>query len=204
MRNTYIRTPEIREKMRRAANRFYEKRRKQGLGSPVKGRAMSKENKEKIRQAMLLFNQRIRDSGKPHPLQGRSVSEEQKQKQRIAMKGRYSGPNNPAWRGGRKKTLGYIFVWQPHHPKANPDGYVQEHRLIVEKALNRFLKAREVVHHANGKTDDNRLENLIVFKGSGVHSQFHKGKPIPAGAIVFDGRKRRHQLPHEASSMRKM
>lgn len=73
-----------------------------------------------------------------------------------------SGSNNPFWKGGRykDKASGYILVHQPEHPGANTNGYVSEHRLIMEERLGRFLKPNEVVFHKNGKKDDNRLKNL--------------------------------------------
>ena len=50
--------------------------------------------------------------------------------------------------------------------------WVSQHRLLVERYLGRKLIKGECVHHINEKQDDNRLENLYVFKKIGLHSCF--------------------------------
>ncbi len=85
-----------------------------------------------------------------------------------------SGSKAQNWKGGRIKTdKGYIEIWQPYHPLANKRGYVYEHRLIMEKKLNRFLTPKEIVHHINRIRDDNRIENLELFKSNSEHSKYH-------------------------------
>jgi len=70
------------------------------------------------------------------------------------------------------KKLGYIFKIVKSHPFGWKDGYVAEHRLVMEKHLGRFLTKYEIVHHINGIRDDNRLENLIILTNN-QHAKYH-------------------------------
>lgn len=67
--------------------------------------------------------------------------------------------------GRHKNFQGYIAVWLPDHPAAHA-GYVLEHRVVMELLLGRYLEKHEQVHHKNGKRDDNRPENLELWKKS--------------------------------------
>lgn len=70
--------------------------------------------------------------------------------------------------GTRKSTTGgYISVYQPNHPHAQSTGYVMEHRVVVEQTLGRPLLPHERVHHKNGRRDDNRPENLELWRIKG-------------------------------------
>ena len=80
-----------------------------------------------------------------------------------------NGADNPAWNGGRTVHGGYVFVRRPDHPKANCNGYVEEHRLVVEEHLGRYLLPTEVVHHKDGNRSNNDIANLEVFSSNGDH-----------------------------------
>lgn len=71
------------------------------------------------------------------------------------------------------RSCGYIFVKAPNHPNVNGQGYVQEHRLVMEEMLGRYLGPNEIVHHINGIKDDNRQENLKM-----VTQRNHRGELI--------------------------
>lgn len=83
----------------------------------------------------------------------------------------YKLDSSPTWKGGKKlDTRGYVLV--KHNSSTRSDGYIQEHRLVMEQHLNRKLLPDEQVHHINGDKQDNRLENLEVLSVS-EHMRLH-------------------------------
>lgn len=119
------------------------------LGDIVKGKeAGYKDNKHKrIWSACLDCGKErwcVLERGKPTRLRCLSCSK----------KGKLSA----VWKGGKcKDSHGYIRIYQGNGK------YCGEHRLVMEKFLGRVLKSWEIVHHANGIKDDNRIENLILL-----------------------------------------
>jgi len=86
------------------------------------------------------------------------------------------GPDNPNWRGGRRKTKhGYIAIHNRNHKNSDKSGQMFEHTLVMSEHLGRPLTKEEEVHHKNGIRDDNRIENLELWSGS-----------HPAGSRVAD------------------
>lgn len=81
----------------------------------------------------------------------------------------------------RSLTNGYIAIYVGRdHPMANRRGEVQEHRYVVAEQIGRPLESHERVHHKNGKRDDNRPENLELWKVKG------SSKKDPAGVRASD------------------
>ena len=86
------------------------------------------------------------------------------------------GPSN--WKGGvNRHASGYLKELCKGHPHADKNGYVMQHRLVMERVLGRKLDSRERVHHKNGVRSDNRPENLELW------SVDHKD---PAGIRLLD------------------
>lgn len=88
------------------------------------------------------------------------------------------GENNPAWQGGTKTCKeGYVYVYFPDHPYATQNGYVLNHRLVVEESIGRHLLPEEVVHHKNNNLLDNSIDNLLVMSQS-QHAFLHNKKRL--------------------------
>ncbi|HEX9504160.1 MAG TPA: HNH endonuclease [Patescibacteria group bacterium] len=84
------------------------------------------------------------------------------------------GKEHPHWNGGKwTDHQGYIHLRLPNYPQSNPRGYYREHRYVMEQHLGRFLKRSEHIHHINGNKQDNRIENLELFKNAMDHANHH-------------------------------
>lgn len=98
---------------------------------------------------------------------GRILSKEHKEKIRKIMKNK-TGKKNPNWvdiGSTYKNNSGYImekteFGWKP------------QHRIVVEKILNRKIKKGEVIHHIDENKENNNPDNLYLFLKRGLHSCF--------------------------------
>lgn len=66
------------------------------------------------------------------------------------------------------------MLLKPNHPFATLKGYVMEHRILMEIFLDRYLEPCEIVHHINGITNDNRIENLQLFVNQNEHEKYHQ------------------------------
>lgn len=73
------------------------------------------------------------------------------------------------------KVRGYIYKYIPIKDGLVSNGYIPEHRLVMEEYLGRSLNSKEEVHHLNKNRRDNRIENLILCKDRREH--FEKYHP---------------------------
>lgn len=148
--------------------------RRKGMSYIMMGRKQSKATKEKIALALKGKNKKVRtvficdNCGKEFKALHCQRKRNLKFCSIICANKARCGENSPNWKGGRfVSTIGYVYISRPKHNKANSSGFVLEHRIIMEKILKRYLSSNELVHHKNGKKDDNRPENLeIVLKNS--------------------------------------
>lgn len=62
-----------------------------------------------------------------------------------------------------QKDKEYINIYKPDHPNCSKQGFVKEHRLVMEKMIGRLLERHETVHHKNGNRKDNRPKNLELW-----------------------------------------
>ena len=93
----------------------------------------------------------------------------------AAMKKNRMGSKNANWRGGgRRLSGGYVLITLPN------GGRVREHRFVMEGHLGRNIKSNEIIHHINGDSQENRLENLELMTKS-EHSRHHNpvGRKLP-------------------------
>lgn len=97
---------------------------------------------------------------------------------------KYSREKHHSWKGGKYLDHGYwkILMWE--HPNHDNDGYIAEHRFLMEEFLKKtdpshpalednYLSKQWIVHHKNGVKTDNRLENLEVMPRNQHHSWLH-------------------------------
>jgi len=121
------------------------------------------EMRKRISEKMLGANNP--NFGKPSPFKGTKRPD-------------FSGENHPNWKGGYWKTKDGRKYFESIYTNGEK---IAEHRKIIEDHIGRKLKSTEIVHHINGKPEDNRLCNLAVCSRA-EHMKIHK---ITNGKEVF-------------------
>lgn len=93
---------------------------------------------------------------------------------------------------------GYWYILKKEHPRSGKQGYVAEHRLVMEAHIGRYLTAKEAVHHINHDPADNRIENLELCATHGQHTKLHHPEVYEKSRSVTLGRKppNYNQVPH--------
>src|SRR3990167_6121829 len=92
------------------------------------------------------------------------------------------------FKGGKIKRGKYWYIKKWEHPSSGKQGYIAEHRLVIEKHIGRYLKAGEAVHHINGIKTDNRIENLELFSSHGQHTKYGHPEIFEKQRIRFKGK----------------
>jgi hypothetical protein len=104
----------------------------------------------------------------------RSTSSKKTMKESSKLK--ITGVNSIDWKGQKIDTkhglISGIYIPSPDHPNANQQGYVYEHRLVVEENIGRYLKPDEIVHHIDLDPTNNKIDNLLVLDSS-EHTTLH-------------------------------
>lgn len=125
---------------------------------------------------------------------GGRLTEQHKQRIREALLAKgskppiLSGEDSPRWKGGRMVKKGYVYLLRRDHPNSTKGGYFLEHRLVMEKHIGRLLKCKEVVHHKDGNTLNNSIENLELISSSGKHiAKYHTIRNKENGRFVKGG-----------------
>lgn len=90
------------------------------------------------------------------------------------LKNCWEQEKHPRWKGGKTVSRGYIYIKNNAHRYATKNGYVLEHRLMMEKHIGRYLEPQEIVHHINENIKDNRIENLMLLPNRSAHREYHR------------------------------
>lgn len=78
-----------------------------------------------------------------------------------------TGEEHYNWKGGKYiNQYGHVMIRSDTKLHDKHQGYIQEHKDVMQKHLGRELTKDECIIHINGNVQDNRLENLKLVTRS--------------------------------------
>ncbi|WP_081829134.1 HNH endonuclease [Geomicrobium sp. JCM 19037] len=91
------------------------------------------------------------------------------------------------------ENRGYVFI-------RKGGDYVKRSRAVMEEHIGRELTDGEVVHHINGRKNDDRIENLHLCNDGSKHNRIHHqaflfiGELTEKGIVRFDKKEEKYLL----------
>lgn len=76
------------------------------------------------------------------------------------------GSGNPMYNNGISNDKEYIIISKPDHPNKRINGFVPQHRLVMEQHIGRYLTKDEHIHHKDGNRKNNHISNLQIVSNS--------------------------------------
>lgn len=86
----------------------------------------------------------------------------------------FRGVCNVRYSGGKMKSEGYLYTFDPSHPRASCNGYVPDSVIVAESAIGKYLPKGAVVHHVDGDRKNNSNSNLVVCENEDYHKLIEK------------------------------
>ena len=77
-------------------------------------------------------------------------------KNACSFKAQCKNIKHPRWNGGKIKRTGYWYINQPEHPFSGKQGYIAEHRLVMEKLRLSSIGRKPVNAFKKGHTPWNK------------------------------------------------
>jgi len=105
------------------------------------------------------------------------------------LKGQFLKGQKPWLYKGRIKRTGYWYLHRPNHPNAGKQGYVAEHRIVMEQKIGRILDKHEAVHHIDEDITSNHPDNLELYDTHGLHTKLAHPDIRERQKIMFKGKR---------------
>lgn len=103
-------------------------------------------------------------------------------------KGQFTKGNNGK-RVGKTNRSGYWYIKRWDHPHCGRQGYVAEHRLVMEEKIGRYLRPEEAVHHIDHNRKNNHPDNLELYPTHGQHTKLCHPEVYEKARLVSLGRR---------------